>query len=182
MLVEPTLFLEAGFGVTIADVADAQFPRARQAGIKTHQANIETDTIPGRYDVVCCLEVLEHLMDPLHALKAILANVAPGGRLFVSLPEEFDLVTRLKILAGNVPFSSYDAPHVRFFTLRAAMALFQAAGVEPIRTVHLPLMPPRLRRLQSLGRALARLSPSLFSRAHLFELSTPPRKLGADNQ
>jgi len=37
-----------------------------------------------RYDVVCCMEMLEHVPDPKGMLAALIGLVKPGGNLFVS--------------------------------------------------------------------------------------------------
>ena len=39
---------------------------------------------PGRFDVVTCMEVLEHVPDPRSMLSACAALLKPGGRLFAS--------------------------------------------------------------------------------------------------
>lgn len=38
------------------------------------------------FDVVVCLEVLEHLVRPDHALHTVLGTLKPGGTLIVSVP------------------------------------------------------------------------------------------------
>lgn len=169
-LVEPLTFKKAGFDVTAIDVASSLAEKARRAGIETHVVNLDTDPVPGQYNVACCLEVLEHLMDPLGALKKIASAVSAGGKLFVSLPDEFHLASRLRILAGRPYFSHYNWHHLRFFNLRSARELFDAAGLEVVRTRHMPLISPRRKRLQGIGRLLANSAPSLFALSHVFEL------------
>jgi 2-polyprenyl-6-hydroxyphenyl methylase/3-demethylubiquinone-9 3-methyltransferase len=39
---------------------------------------------PGRFDVVCCLEMLEHVPEPASVVQACAALVRPGGELFFS--------------------------------------------------------------------------------------------------
>jgi 2-polyprenyl-3-methyl-5-hydroxy-6-metoxy-1,4-benzoquinol methylase len=170
-LVEPLAFKDAGFDVTIVDVATAQFERARQAGIEAHQVDLDRQAVPGQYDVVCCLEVLEHLVDPLGALKNLLRAVAPGGRLYVSLPDEFHLQSRLAILAGRPVFAHYNWAHLRLFNLAAAKELMKAAGLRIVAIRHMPLVPPRAKGLQGLGRLLAKAMPGLFALSHVMELS-----------
>jgi len=175
-LTEALSFQEAGFDVSVADVADTQFGRAGEAGIATFLIDLDRHDVPGEYDVVCCLEVLEHLVDPLAALKKLIAAVAPGGRLFVSLPDEFHIVSRLEILLGRPRFSRYDWHHLRFFNRRSARRLFQDAGSRVLRVRHMPLMPaswPGF--LQGIGRGLARTAPGLFCLSHVFELAPADR-------
>lgn len=179
-LTEATEFLRTGFDVTIADVVDTQFERAQTMGITTHRVDLDRDDIPGQYDVVSSLEVLEHLVDPLGALRKLVLATVPGGRLFVSLPEEFHIVSRVEILLGRPRFSRYDWHHLRFFTLRSARELFEAAGVKVLQVRHIPLIPPRWPSfVRPLGRALARIAPSLLSLSHVFELKPEPPERGA---
>jgi len=167
---EPLAFREAGFDVTMIDIASSLMEQARAEGLEAHVVDLEKDAIPGVYDVVCCMEVLEHLLDPLGALKKAASAVAPGGRLFVSLPDEFNLYARLAILLGRPPFSRHDWPHIRFFNLRSARELFAAAGLQIVNERHMPLVPPRWRWLAPLGTLLARCCPRTMSISHVFEL------------
>ncbi len=43
---------------------------------------------PGTYDAVICFEVIEHVPDPEALLEALEAMTAPGGRVYLSTPNE----------------------------------------------------------------------------------------------
>lgn len=108
--------LDAGCG---ADSTNAGFPipeafkTARIVGVDVAEealaensllderivGDLESVSLPdGVFDVVVCWDVLEHLRDPLAALRNIGAAVAPGGVLFVGCPNVHSvkgLVTKL---------------------------------------------------------------------------------------
>lgn len=42
------------------------------------------DAYPGRFDVVCCMEMLEHVPDPASTIKACAKLLKPGGYVFFS--------------------------------------------------------------------------------------------------
>jgi 2-polyprenyl-6-hydroxyphenyl methylase/3-demethylubiquinone-9 3-methyltransferase len=43
-------------------------------------AEAHADEAPGQYDVVTCMEMLEHVPDPASVLRAIATLVRPGAR------------------------------------------------------------------------------------------------------
>lgn len=44
------------------------------------------EDVPGTFDVISLIHVLEHIPDPIPTLKSILPRLAPGGVLFVEVP------------------------------------------------------------------------------------------------
>ena len=57
------------------------------------------------------------------------------------------------------------------FNLAAARELMKAAGLRIVAIRHMPLIPPRAKGLQGLGRMLAKAMPGLFSLSHVMELT-----------
>jgi 2-polyprenyl-3-methyl-5-hydroxy-6-metoxy-1,4-benzoquinol methylase len=51
--------------------------------------------LKGPYDAVTCWDVIEHLPDPLTALKSLWEVLKPGGHLFLSTPDLSSLVARI---------------------------------------------------------------------------------------
>jgi 2-polyprenyl-3-methyl-5-hydroxy-6-metoxy-1,4-benzoquinol methylase len=81
----------AGFSVTLADVADplrnfAKW-RCEQRGIRVRGLDLKHERLPvGRFDVITCFDVLEHVPDPVASLRDMRAALKPGGMLFVYAP------------------------------------------------------------------------------------------------
>ncbi|MGH9361929.1 MAG: glycosyltransferase [Thermoanaerobaculia bacterium] len=55
----------------------------------------------GRFDTVVCLNVLEHVRDPLAALRNMHAALAPGGRLVLYVPQGQGLYSTLDEVLGH---------------------------------------------------------------------------------
>ena len=109
------------------------------------------------------LEVLEHLVDPEAAVGRILARLAPGGSLVLSLPNEFHAVRRISILAGREPFGGHDDPHVRHFGRRSVRRFAAACGLRIVASRVTSIVPPGWGILSGAGRVLARALPRLFA-------------------
>lgn len=89
------VFGQAGFHVTLADVADplrgfAQW-RAQRRGLPVRAIDLKKQSIEReRYDVITCFDVLEHVPDPLAAVRHIRDALRPGGIFFLYAPFGFD--------------------------------------------------------------------------------------------
>lgn len=85
-----------------------------------------------RFDVVLCLDVLEHLVEPLAALRRLAALLSPTGTLVASIPNVTHAAVRLQLLQGEFRYTDtglLDRTHVRFFDNAHVGALFADAGL-----------------------------------------------------
>lgn len=128
-------------------------PRAFVAGIEVHEpaaarardvldevfaADVETWEPPVRYqrsfDRVVFSDVLEHLVDPEAAVRTAAALLRPGGAIVASIPNVRWLpIVRDLALRGDWiyrPEGVLDETHLRFFTRRSMIALFQRCGLQ----------------------------------------------------
>jgi SAM-dependent methyltransferase len=91
---------------------------------------------PGiQFDVILCLDVLEHLKDPSRLLHVLRQHLSPAGLLLASIPNIANYGSRLRLLFGRFDYQDsglLDRTHLRFFTLRTARALLTEAGYEVI--------------------------------------------------
>jgi len=156
-------FRQKGFEVEAIDISPEAVEATRQRGISARIFDLEQDELPGAYDVILCLEVLQFLVDPLKALRKLRGALQDEGELILSLPNEFHILRRLKILFGQSDFGGYDAPHLRFFYPEDIRRLMHDAGLRIISARPVSIMPPSLGLLSKLGNLLARLFPGLFS-------------------
>jgi 2-polyprenyl-3-methyl-5-hydroxy-6-metoxy-1,4-benzoquinol methylase len=90
---------------------------------------------PQRVDVILFLDVLEHLRDPVAAIRRVLPFLAPGGRIILSVPHVAHAAVRLQLLAGAFPRTSkglLDRKHLHFFDRSSLHELLRHAGVRVI--------------------------------------------------
>ena len=85
-----------------------------------------------RFDVLLCLDVLEHLVEPLDALKRLTRLLTPTGIVVASIPNVTHAAVRLQLLEGKFTYTDtglLDRTHVRFFDRTEIDALFAGAGL-----------------------------------------------------
>jgi hypothetical protein len=99
-------------------------------------------------DAIVFGDVLEHLVAPEKALRAVLPVLAPSGVVVASIPNVAHGSVRLRLLDGDFSYTEVgllDRTHVRFFTADSVRDLFESVGlaiVELRRTTIDPLLAP----------------------------------------
>ncbi|MBN1419783.1 MAG: methyltransferase domain-containing protein [Planctomycetes bacterium] len=161
--------VRCGFEVAGADGSPEAVAAARGRGIDARVLDIETAPVPRGYDAIVCLEVLEHLADPRAALARIL-EAAGGMGAVISLPNEFHVLRRLRILAGSPGFGGHDDPHIHHFGWPSARRLVAQAGGEIVAWRPASIVPPGLGLIARAGDMAARSAPSLLAISFVFRL------------
>jgi 2-polyprenyl-3-methyl-5-hydroxy-6-metoxy-1,4-benzoquinol methylase len=87
---------------------------------------LPTALAPASHDGVVFSHVVEHLVDPIAALRHAVALLKPDGLLFCEVPNNESLIARQSGLA----WEHLDVPrHINFFTARSLAALVEGAGL-----------------------------------------------------
>jgi 2-polyprenyl-3-methyl-5-hydroxy-6-metoxy-1,4-benzoquinol methylase len=114
-----------------AQLARAQFDVVLEGAVES--APIEDHVAQGSLDMVLCLDVLEHLVDPWAQVRRLAPLLRPGGVLVVSLPNiRNGKFIRNLLIKGDFVYRDaglLDRTHLRFFTLATARDLLTQAGL-----------------------------------------------------
>ena len=92
---------------------------ARRYGVTIHQDFFPTPRVTGKHTAIVLMSVLEHVQDPASFVAGLTEYLAPGGRIFISVPNEGAYIEN-----GDV--STLFHEHWSYFdqqTLRATMTL-----------------------------------------------------------
>jgi len=93
----------------------------------------------GNFDLILCLDVLEHMLDPWTFLARIKSRLNLRGMLIASIPNarNVDLIGPL-LLRGKWQYRSegiLDKTHLRFFTRSTALDLIAGCGLQVDRVL-----------------------------------------------
>lgn len=94
------------------------------------------DAVPKAWsdlDLVCFMDVLEHMYDPWRALYDCHDVLATDGRVLAAIPNIQYLPVLRDLLRGRWDYEdtgTLDRTHVRFFTRRSIIEMFHRAGYE----------------------------------------------------
>jgi 2-polyprenyl-3-methyl-5-hydroxy-6-metoxy-1,4-benzoquinol methylase len=86
----------------------------------------------GYFDVAFCNDVLEHMVEPQEALRALAPVLRPGGVVIASIPNVRHVTATYPLLVkGRWTYRDsgiLDRTHVRFFTRSSIRRLFEDEG------------------------------------------------------
>ena len=126
------------------------FPQAAELAAQTvdfvQQGDIEKMALncpESHFDLILCLDVLEHLIDPWQVLARMVCHLKPGGRLIASIPNVRNWHALAPLLfAGQWRYADsgiLDRTHLRFFTRDSALQLVSGSGLQVQAMRRLPL-------------------------------------------
>jgi 2-polyprenyl-6-hydroxyphenyl methylase / 3-demethylubiquinone-9 3-methyltransferase len=104
----------------------------QQVDYRETSAEALAEAEPGSFDIVCCMEMLEHVPDPASVLAACARLLRPGGRLFASTinrtPAAFALaIVGAEYVARLLPKGTHE--YAQFIRPSEFAAWLRAAGL-----------------------------------------------------
>ena len=109
------------------DIEEISLKRSRLKGIITKKCDLDKESLPFRrcfFEVITCLDVIEHVRNPLLLLKNIHRVLKKRGILIISTPNiRYSNHLYRLIFEGVFPKTSedyriYDGGHIHFFTYK----------------------------------------------------------------
>lgn len=126
-------------GIDLAEMAlEAACEHAREAGIEVDYRHVGTEELagsdPDTFDVVTCMELLEHVPDPAAIVEACARLVRPGGTvLFATINRNpkawLFAIVGAEYLLGLLPRGTHE--YARLIRPSELAAWARAAGLEP---------------------------------------------------
>lgn len=106
-------------------------PEAARRAREDHGLDVRTGDARevGMWDqgfaVICFVAVLEHLVDPVAALRDLTGLLRPDGALYLLVPDATRFDEHL-----DAPFQEFSVEHINYFTPASFKNLLAAAGLE----------------------------------------------------
>ena len=120
-----------GVHITGTDFAENALEAAADALDAHKLADLDAQGLPFEnesFDFVTCLEVIEHLVFPTHALEEKHRVLKPGGHVVITVPNLQHVEYLFQLIRGKMPGPAADLRHMSIFTHRFLAEQMQRAG------------------------------------------------------
>jgi 2-polyprenyl-3-methyl-5-hydroxy-6-metoxy-1,4-benzoquinol methylase len=122
-------------GIEVESAVAADAGRVLDRVIIGDIQTLAPSVLAGPYDCVVCADVLEHLPEPLAALRRLREHVAPTGLLVCSIPNIRHYTAIMRIVRRGWSyddFGLFDRTHLRFFSRHSMIRLLTDAGFSAV--------------------------------------------------
>gem|GEM_PF-1515196 len=120
-----------------------------------------------KFDVITCLDVVEHIYDTCKVLGNLKSSLKDDGVLVISIPNDFTIFHRVKILFGIIYYEIYSS-HIHYFAPKQFRRILNDCGFKIVEekniSVNVPVFNPVLD-------VLANVIPNLFAQSYVFVVS-----------
>lgn len=169
-------YLKEKFGAEVTGIeinAEAAAVARKKLDHLLHGSIEDAHDLPANhFDLILCLDILEHLIDPWAVLKRLAGCLKPEGYLLISLPNIQNWRVLIDLAFGRWDYTDsglMDRTHLRFFTERTAKEMISAASLRIDRFRR--SMGPEVKLLNLLTLGLFR----SFLTYHLYFLAQPAK-------
>lgn len=136
-----------GYDVIGVEPSESGISLAKQAHPHLSFVQASADQLPflSAFDIVTCLEVIEHCFLPRPVARSIHSLLAPGGTALLSTPYHGYWKNLAIALLGRTDAHYdplWDYGHVKFWSARTLVALLREAGFDSVKIERVGRIPP----------------------------------------
>ncbi len=133
-------YISVADGIELISIAHSNQQHELLDGLWLGPIEEQLDNIDNsKYDIILCLDVLEHLVDPWNVIKALANKLKPGGYIIVSCPNIREIKTIFKIFVkGTFEYAKagiLDETHLRFFCPEDLKSLVENEKLEFVKLI-----------------------------------------------
>lgn len=132
-------FQEQGHPVEGCDLDPAAVDYARAQGVPLQRTSVEDLDLKHEPDVVILSHILEHFLEPVEGLQAILDIGEAETRYFIEVPGLKSVRQNQSYYGGDFRKQLQNA-HTYYFSIRTLKNTLRQAGFEPIDIGHAPAL------------------------------------------
>ncbi len=126
-----TVAKERGWNVFGTEITNEAVTTCRNKGIMMHHGNLADAAFAKNFfDVITCIEVIEHINAPLTEAQTIYSLLRTGGIAYITTPN-FDSLSRYLLGKGWNVISYPD--HLCYYTPKTLSSLFKNSGFVPLK-------------------------------------------------
>ncbi len=127
------------FGVDVSDIA---LKIAEKRGVITRKMNVNNDALPYEdkfFDAITCLDVIEHVFEPVNLINEIFRVMKTEGVLIISTPNIrywhhlFDLAAKGRFPKTSGDTEHYDGGHLHYFTYKDIEMILEQTGFKIVK-------------------------------------------------
>lgn len=157
------------------DINKNQIDSLIKQGVKAKNIDLNKDKLPFdsiKFDYILLLDILEHIIDPVKLMLECKQRLNKDGRLIVSLPNDYNIVNKLRFLFNgyltSTPFSPYG--HLHYFPINSVkQVLIDECGYKLLNKIILASPKPWFV-TQKIKTTIAKLFPQVFARNVIYLL------------
>jgi len=124
------------------DINESFLKKAKKKGYReVYKIDLYYDTfkVPGKYDCILFIDILEHLPNPYRILQKIVdENLKDSGQVVVCVPNIARFEYRCSHLLGKFDYEQsriLSKDHLRFFTKRSAEEMITSSGLKILKEI-----------------------------------------------
>lgn len=168
----PILKILPNLNYTGIDHNKNSIEKLKEKGKKGHRLDLnslKSLKLDNNYDFILFIDILEHLHNPKNALNFFKKYLKKGGKIIVSLPNDYNMANKLRFIANKkiVKYPFWEHGHLHIYPIKEGQKFLKDQNLKIVKTKYLATQKPKFLP-QKIKNLLAKNFPNSFSRVSLY--------------